>query len=718
LLAPHGSRLPVTPSCYRLRTFVVAALTALGVTLAPMVARAADICAVRSGNVIFYFNVPLLQDLGIDLTVAGQPLPDQTDMLIQSPRWGFAIRPGSDFRFRAEHGNALAGGSTGGSLLLDADLTMRDRASGAQNRVTDFEIIQVGAPGSDGSTPEDGPPIVLRSRSTGLVFCELVSSMFNYSAGAHAIRVHYMNARISKQWAASIGRPDLAGWVIGGGEIRGDVSLVSSTPPSGAAYQPNYVSGFKDVKLGALSSIQQVGHIGTIPTGTTALTMATTSCNIGTVDVPWLAPMETDHPMIHMALYRLLNGRFEQIGISWMKHGFFAQSNTLCGSCPNPSDGSYLAIGCSDTYGVNNNADRLYLGPREEVNPYTGVWNCVGSYFSGGPSHQDCVDRRSTSGLSAIDHRLDVQDQDLALAGATYYYEADYVIRGDQDPYSNWGSRICTMSKQNNSSWTFSTPSSNNTLVNGPAVQRWGEMQTGIDVGPDDGDVMLSVQTTNLGGGMYHYEYALLNMFSDRRIRSFSVPVLGVSNITNIGFHDNDTDSGNDWQVSVSGGAIRWQTDTYDVDPAAPALEFGYMVNFRFDANAAPVDVNATLGIFKPGVGTSVLGATRGPANTALGVDTPGTPGTLRLIDIRPNPSNSPTNIAFELPRAVRVRLDIYDATGRLVRALVNDHREAGLHSASWDGKDTNGLRAAAGVYYARLQAADVTLARPLVRMK
>jgi len=77
-------------------------------------------------------------------------------------------------------------------------------------------------------------------------------------------------------------------------------------------------------------------------------------------------------------------------------------------------------------------------------------------------------------------------------------------------------------------------------------------------------------------------------MNSDRQIRSFSLPVVGVPNIINIGFHDNDADPTNDWRVTVENGAITWQTDTYAVNPGANALVFGYMFNFRFDASAAP----------------------------------------------------------------------------------------------------------------------------------
>src|SRR5262249_23369315 len=152
-------------------------------------------------------------------------------------------------------------------------------------------------------------------------------------------------------------------------------------------YQPHFAtatSGTIDVRLGILDNIQHVGRIGTYPNGTEGLSLATTICNYSDVDVPWLAPMEENHPLIMMALYRLLNGRLEQIGVSWMKHGFFATSYSDCTTCQDPSDGTYLGIGCSDTYSVSNNSNRNYLGPRSEVDPYTAVWTCTGSHFSGG----------------------------------------------------------------------------------------------------------------------------------------------------------------------------------------------------------------------------------------------------------------------------------------------------------------------------------------------
>ena len=45
-------------------------------------------------------------------------------------------------------------------------------------------------------------------------------------------------------------------------------------------------------------------------------------------------------------------GRFEQIGQSWLKHGFRAFQDPLCsGSCI-PTTDEYLGVNCSDPYGA------------------------------------------------------------------------------------------------------------------------------------------------------------------------------------------------------------------------------------------------------------------------------------------------------------------------------------------------------------------------------
>jgi hypothetical protein len=83
-----------------------------------------------------------------------------------------------------------------------------------------------------------------------------------------------------------------------------------------------------------------------------------------------------------------------------------------------------------------------------------------------------------------------------------------------------------------------------------------------------------------------------------------------------------------------------------------------------------------------------------------------------RLLGASPNPFNPRTTIRFELPRAARVRLSVFDVRGALVRDLANGPFGAGLHHVAWDGRDRMGRDAATGMYFYRLEAEGVTEAR------
>src|SRR5690349_9264810 len=172
---------------------------------------------------------------------------------------------------------------------------------------------------------------------------------------------------------------------------------------AGALAQSNTVPG-TDVKLGALVPVQVLGHGGAHPTGYTAITLGTTACNVGTVDVPWIAAMQANHPVVAFLVARELNGRMRQISDrSYVKHTFSALSNSLCTPCQNPSNGTFLGVGCSDTYSAANNSDAYHLGPAWEIDPWLGSWTPACSYFDqGDPAAsppQDCDSFRSlTSG--------------------------------------------------------------------------------------------------------------------------------------------------------------------------------------------------------------------------------------------------------------------------------------------------------------------------------
>jgi hypothetical protein len=78
-----------------------------------------------------------------------------------------------------------------------------------------------------------------------------------------------------------------------------------------------------------------------------------------------------------------------------------------------------------------------------------------------------------------------------------------------------------------------------------------------------------------------------------------------------------------------------------------------------------------------------------------------------------PNPFNPSTNIVYALPRAMHVRLAIYDVLGRQVATLVDARQSAGSYSVRFD---SNGL--GTGLYFSRLETETFTKVRKMLLNK
>ena len=73
-------------------------------------------------------------------------------------------------------------------------------------------------------------------------------------------------------------------------------------------------------------------------------------------------------------------------------------------------------------------------------------------------------------------------------------------------------------------------------------------------------------------------------------------------------------------------------------------------------------------------------------------------------LRVSPNPGTA-HRVSFALPQKTRVELGVYDLLGRRVAVLAKGEFPAGEYTRMWDGRGTNGNRAAAGVYFYRLIA-------------
>jgi hypothetical protein len=88
------------------------------------------------------------------------------------------------------------------------------------------------------------------------------------------------------------------------------------------------------------------------------------------------------------------------------------------------------------------------------------------------------------------------------------------------------------------------------------------------------------------------------------------------------------------------------------------------------------------------------------------------------LAQNAPNPVMSATEIKYTLARAGSVHLNVYGATGQVVRQLVGEVQEPGEYRVTWDGTNGRGARVASGVYFYKLEASGYKAIKKMLVVK
>jgi hypothetical protein len=92
-------------------------------------------------------------------------------------------------------------------------------------------------------------------------------------------------------------------------------------------------------------------------------------------------------------------------------------------------------------------------------------------------------------------------------------------------------------------------------------------------------------------------------------------------------------------------------------------------------------------------------------------------PKSFALYQNYPNPFNPSTTIKYDLPKASRVSLVIYNILGQRLATLVNEMQPTGHHVVSWDGGTQNGA-AASGVYFLHFQSEEYVKTMKMLLLK
>jgi hypothetical protein len=594
----------------------------------------AEVWKTRAGITTMSFDLDAVTDAGLRL---GEPdagtvaRPDARALQL-------VIKPGSSLTF------SVVGGSLeeiqGGRILHLGDVRLI--APQGEFVLADPSIV----------VPHDdalGADWVVKSsaREGGLVLRRMKGSFDRLS---RTLTIRSAELRISPGLAEAMGDPKLAEAILGGVTIRAAADWAGGAKPAGRPEEPagGGQGGERGLEGCDMAFCQLYGFY--MPSGSregdvVGLSVATTSWGVGTADCIWLNIPDEEHPFIVMNMYRLKDDRFEQIGMSHIKHGFYALGSHQCGGppCtfePGHGPGDWLGQNCTDTYGAGLNAVQSGMGPKYGVNPWTGYWYYPGSHMQGGHSHDN------------VQHRLQVHDADLDSAqnpGATYYGEGFYVMLDDVNVMNSASWKPVTVSGTPGGHWSFGMSGSGTFANVGFAIDAWtGATQTMIaeelpvkEFQSPDGRSVLAAKATDLGGGMWHYEYALLNIDMDRQVGSFSVPIAPGMTVTNVGFHavehhgepfntaDPDAVPINNapWVPSISSNAVTWST-------ATNPLRWSMLYNFRFDANAPPDDATVTLGLFRTGSTSALNAQSVGPVVICADVTGDGIVNVLDLIEL------------------------------------------------------------------------------------
>lgn len=398
--------------------------------------------------------------------------------------------------------------------------------------------------------------------------------------------------------------------------------FVAGNGPGGGPSGPNGSDVFT-LFVGENDGGGGLSKYGTIG-GITAYSIATVSCNQGDEWAVWL-PNANQHPLVAQNLFRINDGRFEQIGMSWLKHTWCAADFFGCaGGGSANGNCSYMTIGIADVYSAGLNATQPDLGPRSEVNaasgqypyPYGIGWNASGN---------------------SIYKRHQIQNSDLAgSSGAngtdTRYLMEAYYITTDEAPNN-------TDKQYNNASWRrvlrgglsgggYLLSWSGVTTVQETALEAWPQ----FDINPDgyapavvdlyvpeeefnngsaapDGRLVIGYDITPLPDGMWAYDYTIYNYNSNRNVRSLTINLPDADYETashhSPFYHSGEPHVQSSWDITADAktNTITFSTDEYNGsnELSANVIRWSTAHSFHLETTLPPNRASASVGFFIPG---------------------------------------------------------------------------------------------------------------------
>ena len=83
-----------------------------------------------------------------------------------------------------------------------------------------------------------------------------------------------------------------------------------------------------------------------------------------------------------------------------------------------------------------------------------------------------------------------------------------------------------------------------------------------------------------------------------------------------------------------------------------------------------------------------------------------------------PNPFNPNTTITYNLPDNQMISLKILDASGKIIRTMVNEFQYSGSKRVQWNAMNDNGQKVSSGVYFFSVETENIRQTRKMILLK
>ncbi len=432
----------------------------------------------------------------------------------------FSISNNNQLALQMPYGNVEK--ITDGYLAVDADFSLASQDNILQ--INAFKLV----------------PLAITRNAEDIVNFQLVDQndrpLFNiysvhieYDKDRGLLKMYNMDLFATEALEKALNIPGLAGQVMGQLHSYNHLNIpdeaVRELTGLTCANRPLWNADV-DVQLTDMSSVQWVGNVDA---NSIMVAPSAELKNVGPADVPWyskysgeFAPYNNDqHPFLNWSMYREVDGRFEQMGVSGIKHAFL----TINSNCElNCGDSHILWPGCEDVYGVGTNNSSSVLGPRDELNAFAGTWDNCGTFFDPQPCSGN---QQNSSNQFTGQNRLVVDTNELSdNNNDAIYMQAWYLIREDINIFNSMGYRSLNPSF-NGSNWNMGAAQD---FTNGPALDQYvprdtiGAMQASQTIVSSEGHFAVAVKVVDLGGGLYRYNYAVENYDFDPKFLTSICP--------------------------------------------------------------------------------------------------------------------------------------------------------------------------------------------------